>query len=200
MITLSSSSEHFVQMTLIITLRVISLHVWFFLRLVQLDLGHSIRKKEITHCATRRISVVVVVKERELEAFRWIYWEETKRKKAMEHKQMTSGRHGNVDEQQSRWLSRPKMIEHWRITRHADDTKQTKTKCSMLSSCLINISLCMHVGILNQSNKRINRSIEATMLFNLYSLPSNVTRPSLSESIAAKALAMAESSWLVFEW
>jgi len=30
-------------------------------------------------------------------------------------------------------------------------------------------------------------------------IPSNVTRPSLSESIAAKALAIAESSLFVFE-
>jgi hypothetical protein len=35
--------------------------------------------------------------------------------------------------------------------------------------------------------------------YNFIFIPSNVTRPSLSESIAAKALAIAESSLFAFE-
>lgn len=77
-------------------------------------------------------------------------------------------------------------------------TNKNEEKKKCLSSVRVDlcVNLCMHVGILEKKEDCLEENKNLFFFF----LPSKVTRPSLSESIAANALLMAESSLFAFEW
>jgi hypothetical protein len=90
-----------------------------------------------------------------------------------------------------------------KCTMKHNKTKQRKylwNMCSVASYVSFeNYSLCARWN--SSKEKQTNTSVKRCIVRGKYvDLPSNVTRPSLSESMAANALAMADSSEFVFEW